>query len=57
MPDITKCAKGCENQAQCYRWTSEGSQYQSYSDFKPDASGECEHFWDNTGRNGWSKRA
>lgn len=45
MADITKCANGCEKQETCYRYTAPSSAWQSYSDFKPDADGECEHYW------------
>lgn len=51
MTDISKCAKGCDRQAMCYRWTAPVSKYhQSYADFKPHAEGECDHFWDNRDR-------
>lgn len=56
MTDITKCVGGCDKQSTCYRWTAQASGYQSYSDFKPNENGDCEDYWDNTGKNGWSKR-
>ena len=47
MVDISKCVKGCDRQDKCYRWTAKGSDYQSYSNFKPDEKGECDSFMSN----------
>lgn len=43
--DITKCVNGCDKRETCWRWLAQGTEYQSYSDFKPDDNGECEHYW------------
>lgn len=50
MPDISMCMNTtCPLRHQCYRHEASGTQanpiWQSYSDFKPDDQGECEHFW------------
>ena len=48
MPDIAKCTnKDCKLNTKCYRFLAPASNYQSYSDFKPDAKGRCPYFWDN----------
>ena len=46
MPDIAKCDNDkCPLKEQCYRWTSEPDEYQSYAHFEPDKEGECEYYW------------
>ncbi len=54
MPDISMCMNNtCAKRADCYRhpWSgTQGSDYQSYSDFKPDENGECKNFWDKKQR-------
>ena len=51
MADISKCSNGCERQDKCYRWTAPVDPlWQTYADFAPGEDGECENFWDNTGR-------
>ena len=49
MIDIAKCVNtGCPSAALCFRYTVIGSEYQSYSDFKPEEGEEkCEYFMDN----------
>ena len=49
MIDIAKCVNtGCPSAALCFRYTAIGSEYQSYSDFKPEEGEEkCEYFIDN----------
>jgi hypothetical protein len=46
MADITKCVKkDCPRKDQCYRWTVEAEDYQSYAEFE--GGDECSGFWDN----------
>tara|TARA_R110000737_G_C14624761_1_gene494607 strand:- start:34167 stop:34343 length:177 start_codon:yes stop_codon:yes gene_type:complete len=49
MPDISMCANQfCPRKEDCYRFTATPSPHrQSYAVFKPDADGDCEHYWDN----------
>lgn len=46
MPDISMCKNiECLKRLDCYRFMATPSCYQSYADFKPDADGNCEYFW------------
>jgi hypothetical protein len=45
MSDISKCPGiGCDKKDKCYRYTSEGSTFQSY--FQPEVK-DCEYFINN----------
>lgn len=45
MPDISKCLnEQCNLSKSCYRFLCEPSEWQSYSDFKPNEDGTCEHY-------------
>lgn len=54
MPDISMCMNGyCQKRDDCYRHPlsgTQGSDYQSYADFKPDENGNCDSFWDKSKR-------
>jgi hypothetical protein len=44
MIDISKCAnEDCPQKENCFRYTVEASDYQTYSEFKQE-NGECEYF-------------
>lgn len=51
MPDISLCTcYECPFRKNCYRYLAKPSDgYQTYADFKP-TDGQCEHFWESTGR-------
>ena len=51
MPDITMCInKTCPLREKCYRATAfPDLHWQSFAEYNPD-NGQCEYFWDNTGR-------
>lgn len=52
MTDITKCSNtGCPIKEDCYRWNSEDSQRQSYSEFTYQ-NGKCDDFWLSWGTGG-----
>jgi len=45
MPDISMCLNDeCHLAKECYRHEAKPSEWQSYSCFHPDESGECKHF-------------
>ena len=48
MTDITKCTNSrCGKRERCYRYSATAHEsWQSYSHFKPNENGECEHFMD-----------
>lgn len=50
MPDISKCGnpEKCKRRNECYRYTSEPSPYQSYSNFM-DENGVCDALYPNKG--------
>jgi hypothetical protein len=51
MADITMCEnEKCPKRFQCHRFTAYFSEYQTLAQFQPDEDGNCEYFWDNTGR-------
>lgn len=46
MPDISKCNNDtCPLRKDCYRFIVKPSEYQYYTDFKPDESGKCDAYW------------
>lgn len=51
MTDISKCHRGCHQQENCHRWTTPTTvEYQSYTDFRPEPSGNCKYFIGNVGK-------
>ena len=56
MADITKC-KGvnCPHKEQCYRYTSEADEYQSYFTESPIKDGKCDHYWGGNAEAIWSE--
>lgn len=46
MSDITLCTNStCGKRERCYRYSAKAHEsWQSYSYFKPNENGECEHF-------------
>jgi len=46
MTDISKCQNtDCPSHMQCWRYLAPGSEYQYYSDFKPEeGQDKCEYF-------------
>lgn len=49
MPDISKCKnEECPSKNECYRYTVEPSDYQSYASFNPEkGEDKCGYYWDN----------
>lgn len=48
MPDIAMCkGQDCPLKENCYRYTANPCEYQSYFLHPPHKDGKCEHFWDN----------
>jgi hypothetical protein len=46
MPDITMCeGTGCPVKDECYRFTANPSDYQSYFVDPPIKDGKCEMYW------------
>ena len=46
MPDITMCpGLDCPFKEQCYRFTAEPSEYQSYFADPPIKDGKCNYYW------------
>jgi len=45
MPDITMCMNDeCHLAKECYRHEATPSDWQSYSHFRPNEAGDCDHF-------------
>lgn len=55
MADITMCkGTNCKNRGTCYRFTAPVNEFrQSFFISIPlnEQTGQCDHFWDNAGRN------
>ena len=49
MTDISKCSNtDCPSHMQCWRYLAPASEYQYYSDFKPEeGKDKCEYFIDS----------
>ncbi len=46
MADITKCSgKGCERKEECFRFTANPSERQTYFATPPLKEGKCDFFW------------
>jgi hypothetical protein len=58
MPDISKCQNhDCPSCGDCWRYISKASEYQYYSDFKPEeGEDKCEYFIDTTEWISWQKK-
>lgn len=47
MPDISKCNNvTCSLRTKCYRFTSEDSLWQSYTNFEQNEDSTCDYFYD-----------
>ena len=60
MADICKCtgqigAIDCPHKEQCYRYTSEADEYQSYFTESPIKDGKCDHYWGGNAEAIWSE--
>jgi hypothetical protein len=58
MPDIAKCQNAeCPSCGDCWRYISPSSEYQYYSDFKPEeGEDQCDYFIDATMWISWQKK-
>jgi hypothetical protein len=58
MADIAKCSnENCPSNKECWRYICKASEYQYYSDFKPDeGEDKCDYFIDATMWINWKKK-
>jgi len=56
MPDITMCSgAGCPLKKDCYRFTANPIDYQSYFMSPPLTDGKCEMYWDDSHSKIWNQ--
>jgi len=56
MPDITMCSgAGCPLKKDCYRFTANPSDYQSYFMSPPFQGNKCEMYWDDSHSKIWNQ--